>query len=115
MKSGGPSASVSVSPPDIEGSESRPRRRPRPDDFSRAGAKTGTGGASSAVSAPSPSVSAPSSLPRLAASAAAACATVSSGCSLLRLRGDPGGEKVGDGDDGVGGSAVSFQSRCVPS
>ena len=32
---------------------------------------------------------------------------------MLRLRGDPGGEKVGDGDDGVGGSAVSFQSRCV--
>jgi len=47
------------------------------------------------------------------ASLAAACAAVSS--AARRCLGELGGEKVGDGDDGVGGSAVSFHTRCVTS
>lgn len=47
------------------------------------------------------------------ASLTAACAAVSS--AARRCFGELGGEKVGDGDEGVGGSAVSFHTRCVTS
>lgn len=47
------------------------------------------------------------------ASFSAAWAAVSS--AARRCLGELGGEKVGEGDDGVGGSAVSFHTRCVTS
>lgn len=55
----------------------------------------------------------PSACLRLSASTTAACAAVISACRLCF--GEDGGENVGDGDEGVGGSAVSFHTRCVTS